>query len=132
MTFHGSCHCGAVRFEVEGPIEEGYSCNCSLCTKKNAIMGNVHESKLRIVQGEDRLGLYQWNERIAKHYFCTTCGIYPFHKKRAMPDHYGVNLHCLDDFDLTELPIRQADGKSRTVVDADGRAEWSGPRETRG
>jgi hypothetical protein len=108
MTYHGSCHCGAVRFTVEGPIPEGYTCDCSLCSKKNAVMANVHESRLTITQGEDKLGLYQWNARIAKHYFCSICGIYPFHRKRSMPDHFGVNLKCLDDFDMTGLPMRAA------------------------
>ncbi len=129
MTFHGSCHCGAVKFEVEGPIPEGYTCDCSLCSKRNAVMANVHESRLRITQGEERLGLYQWNARIAKHYFCSTCGIYPFHRKRSMPDHYGVNLRCLDDFDMTGLPIRAAEGKGMTVVDPSAREAWPGPRE---
>lgn len=129
MTFHGSCHCGAVKFEVEGPISEGYTCDCSLCSKKNAVMANVHESRLRITEGEEQLGLYQWNARIAKHYFCSTCGIYPFHRKRSMPDHYGVNLKCLDDFDMTGLHIRAAEGKGMSVVDPDARGVWPGPRE---
>ena len=130
MIHHGSCHCGAVRFTVEGPITEGYTCDCSLCSKKNAVMANVHESRLKITQGEAALGLYQWNERIAKHYFCSICGIYPFHKKRSMPDHYGVNLKCLDDFDMTGLPIRTAEGKGMPIVDRNARESWPGPRNT--
>lgn len=129
MTWHGSCHCGAVRFEVEGPIAEAYTCDCSLCSKKNALMANVHESRLKIIAGEDRLRLYQWNARIAKHYFCTVCGIYPFHRKRSIPNYYGVNLKCLDDFDVTSLPVRAAEGKDMPVVDAGARDVWPGPRE---
>jgi hypothetical protein len=129
MTYNGSCHCGAVRFTVEGPIPEGYTCDCSLCSKKNAVMANVHESRLKVTQGEDKLGLYQWNARIAKHYFCSICGIYPFHRKRSMPDHFGVNLKCLDDFDMTGLPIRAATGKGMPIVDEHARESWPGPRE---
>jgi hypothetical protein len=129
-VYHGSCHCGAVRFTVEGEIPEAYTCDCSLCSKKNALMANVHESRLTINAGEDRLGLYQWNARIAKHYFCTVCGIYPFHRKRSMPDHYGVNLKCLDDFDWKSVPVRAAEGKGMPIVDPDARDVWQGPRET--
>jgi hypothetical protein len=92
-------------------------------------MTNVHESKLRITAGEGRLGLYQWNARIAQHYFCTVCGIYPFHRKRSMPDTYGVNLACLDDFDSSNLPLRAASGIDHTVVAESPRPEWTGPRE---
>ncbi len=125
--YRGSCHCGAVRFEVEGPLE-AYRCDCSLCRRRGAIMSNVHETRLRIMQGEDALALYQWNTRIAKHYFCRTCGIYPFHRKRSMPDHYGVNLACLEDFDLKGAAVRDADGAGMPIADPAARAEWPGPR----
>ena len=127
-SWHGSCHCGAVKFTVMGEITEAYRCDCSLCRKKNALMANIHETNLTITKGEDHLRLYQWNARIAKHYFCDTCGIYPFHKKRAMPDHYGVNLYCLDDFDQDSLPVRQADGRTMSIVDQKARDQWPGPR----
>lgn len=127
--YHGSCHCGAVRFTVDAAITDTYTCDCSLCRKKNARMTSVHESKLTITQGEDRLGLYQWNARIAKHYFCTACGIYPFHKKRTMPDHYGVNVACLDDFDAAAAPVRAAEGRDMPIVDPAARKDWPGPRD---
>jgi len=128
-VYHGSCHCGAVRFTVAGDITEAYTCDCSLCSRKNALMANVHESRLAITAGEDRLALYQWNARIAKHHFCTVCGIYPFHRKRSMPDHYGVNLKCLEDLDWKKLPVRAAEGESMPIVDPDARTAWPGPRE---
>lgn len=126
--YHGSCHCGAVRFTVEDDITETYSCDCSLCSKKNALMINVHQDKLTIVAGEDQLSLYQWNTRVARHYFCRHCGIYPFHKKRSLPDHYGVNARCLDDFDAASVPTRKAGGKDMTVADPAARDVWPGPR----
>jgi hypothetical protein len=129
MPYHGSCHCGAVRFEIDVEPVEAYTCDCSLCRRRSARMTNVHESKLRITAGEDRLGLYQWNARIARHYFCTVCGIYPFHRKRSMPDTYGVNLGCLDDFDSSKLPHRAASGLDMTVVADSPRPEWTGPRQ---
>jgi hypothetical protein len=127
--YHGSCHCGAVRFTVESEITDPYTCDCSLCRRRGATMASVHESKLRITAGEDRLVLYQWNARIAKHYFCTTCGVYPFHRKRSAPDHYGVNLACIEDFDLAGQPVRKADGLTMTVVDPTARDAWHGPRQ---
>lgn len=124
----GSCHCGAVRFEVSGEIAELTTCDCSLCVKKNAVMAKVHESALTITAGEAALSLYQWNTRRAKHYFCSRCGIYTFHRKRSAPDHYGVNIFCLDDFDPSSVAIRATQGVDMTLEDPDARPEWPGPR----
>ena len=126
----GSCHCGAVRFEVTGEITELTTCDCSLCRKKNALMSKVPEADFRLLTDWSALGLYQWNTRVAKHYFCKTCGIYTFHRKRAQPDWFGFNIHCLDDFDSSAVPVRATMGKGMTVECADPRDEWPGPRQT--
>jgi hypothetical protein len=124
----GSCHCGAVKFRVDAEIDELTTCDCSLCIKKNALMAKVHESALTILEGEDRLSLYQWNTRRAQHRFCSVCGIYTFHRKRSAPDHYGVNVFCLDGFDAKGIPVRATEGQGMTVADPAARAEWPGPR----
>jgi hypothetical protein len=128
MRYSGSCHCGAVRFAVDAEITELYTCDCSLCRKRNALMTNVHESALTVLAGEDKLGLYQWNTRVARHYFCSVCGIYPFHRKRSMPDHYGVNVRCLDDFDPDGVPVRRAEGRGMSLETEERQPGWSGPK----
>ncbi|CAN5228669.1 hypothetical protein BH11PSE2_BH11PSE2_19150 [soil metagenome] len=125
---HGSCHCGAVRFRIDAELTEATSCDCSLCTKKNAVMTQVPVDGLTILEGEDALSLYQWNTKVARHYFCSACGIYTFHRKRSLPDHYGVNVFCLDDFDPASLLRRAAEGVDMTVVETAARPEWKGPR----
>ncbi|CEJ15608.1 Glutathione-dependent formaldehyde-activating enzyme [bacterium YEK0313] len=104
------------------------TCDCSLCVKRNALMVKVHESELTILSGVDVLTLYEWNTRRARHYFCSRCGIYTFHRKRAAPDHYGVNVFCLDGFDASALPVRATEGIGMTVVDPAAPATWPGPR----
>jgi len=116
-TYTGSCHCGAVTFEVTGDIEQLTTCNCSLCHKKNALMARVHEDAFQMTSDWNSVSLYQWNMKIAKHYFCTTCGIYTFHRKRSEPDYYGVNAHCLDGFDPSSVPTQAMDGVTMSVAD---------------
>jgi hypothetical protein len=128
MMHAGSCHCGAVRFQVDSRITELTTCDCSLCVKRNALMVKIPERALTIVEGESMLTLYQWNTRIAKHYFCSQCGIYVFHRKRAAPDHYGVNIFCLDNFDVTSVPVRATEGANMTIEDPKARSDWPGPR----
>ena len=124
----GTCHCGAVRFSVDAPIVELTTCDCSLCVKKNAVMAKVPEQALKVLEGEDMLTLYLWNTRRAKHYFCRQCGIYVFHRKRSAPDHFGVNVFCLDCFDASSIPVRSTEGANMSVEDPAGRPEWPGPR----
>jgi hypothetical protein len=124
----GSCHCGAVRFRIEAEIVDLYRCDCSLCRMKGALMTSVHKDQFTLLEGGSVLSEYNWNTKVARHFFCSVCGIYPFHRKRAMPDHYGINVHCLGGFDPAGIAVRQAEGKGMTVA-PDGRgAIWTGPR----
>jgi hypothetical protein len=127
MSLAGSCHCGAVRFQVNAVISELTTCDCSLCVRRNAVMARIPEDALKLVAGEEMLQLYEWNTRKAKHYFCRRCGIYVFHRKRAAPDHFGVNIFCLHDFDSKSLPVRATDGANMTIEDPAARAAWPGP-----
>lgn len=111
-TYHGSCHCGKVKFEIQGELDALVQCNCSICTKKNASMKLVPEVDFKLLEGEDEVTLYQFNKKLAKHYFCKICGIYTFHRPRTKPDFYGINASCLDGVDLSEIPIKQANGKA--------------------
>jgi hypothetical protein len=108
--YKGSCHCGAVRFEIETDCPELTTCDCSICRRKNALMVKVHESQFALHAGADALSEYQFHTRTAQHYFCKVCGIYPFHRKRVTPDFYGVNVFCLEDFDPADIPVRPTVG----------------------
>ena len=124
-TKSGTCHCGAVTFEIDVPdgLQNLRRCNCSLCSRKGAIMASVALADLRVTAGEDALRLYTWNSHTAKHYFCGTCGIYTHHQRRSNPNEYGVNVACLDGVDLNALgEIAKGDGASQALVDTETKA----------
>lgn len=125
----GSYHCGAVRFRVDSVITELTTCDCSLCVKRNAVMAKVPEQALSVLEGSELLTRYEWNTRRAKHYFCSRCGIYLFHRKRAAPDHFGVNAFCLDDFNPTSVPLRATEGANTSIEDPLANPAWPGPRD---
>jgi len=91
-------------------------------------MVKVHESKLTILSGDDALTEYRWNTNIARHSFCAICGIYTFHRKQAVPDHYGVNIFCLDGVNPKDIPTRATEGANMDVVEKGARDVWPGPR----
>ena len=117
-TYLGSCHCGAVKFEVQTALAPAARCNCSLCRRKGALMTPVFESgNLRITEGKDALTSYQFNTRVANHFFCKHCGIYPFHQTRRDPKLWRANIGCLEGVDPYALEATLADGASLSVVD---------------
>ena len=124
-TYHGSCHCGAVKFEVEGDLSVLGTCNCSMCTKKGALHYAVPPERFRLLEGEDDLKLYQFNKKIAEHYFCGHCGIQTFSHPRTAPGKFNVNVRCLDDFDVNtaEFEISNFDGKNWEEAFAKRQAE---------
>ncbi|MBX9800737.1 MAG: GFA family protein [Burkholderiaceae bacterium] len=116
--YTGSCHCGTVKFEVRTALTPATRCNCSLCRRRGALMSPAfHTSDLRIVEGETALSLYQFNSRVARHFFCKVCGVYPFHQTRKDKDAWRVNLGCLDGVDSYALEHTLADGASLSVVE---------------
>ena len=114
QIYTGSCHCGRVRFEIQADLDSVIECNCTFCRKKGALLRRVPAEKFKLLSGQGDLGQYQFNTRVAKHFFCKHCGIHPFSNPRAAPEQYTVNVRCLDDFDLgTERPaVRQFDGRN--------------------
>jgi hypothetical protein len=109
-TYRGSCHCGAVVFEIDTDFPELTTCDCSICRRRNALMVKVPQERLRLIAGDDALTEYRFHTMTARHFFCRTCGIYPFHRKRVTPEHFGVNVFCLHDFDPAGIPVRRAVG----------------------
>ena len=68
-TYHGSCDCGAVKFEVTTKITKISKCNCQICTKKGIIHHLVEQNQFNLISGKDDLSLYQFGTMTAKHFF---------------------------------------------------------------
>ena len=67
-TYRGSCHCGAVQFEIETDFPELTTCDCSICRRKNALMVKVHETRFKLLSGEESLTEYRFHTMTARHY----------------------------------------------------------------
>lgn len=113
QKYEGSCHCGKVRFEVQLDPAEALVCDCSICTKKGVIIGRVDEDELELLTPLEELTLYQFNKRIAKHYFCPVCGIHTFNRPRSAPERWAVNLRCVAGVELAALEPQQVHNSAR-------------------
>ena len=111
MNCNGSCHCGAVTFEIEAQENiEVEDCNCSICSKSGFLHLILPKSKFKLLTGEDSLETYTFNTGVAKHTFCKVCGVKPFYIPRSNPGGIDVNVRCLD-----------VAPKSMNIVKFDGR-----------
>jgi hypothetical protein len=129
-TYHGSCHCGAVRFEVDLDLTEGGArCNCSFCAKVRNWSASVKPEAFRLLTSREAMTDYMFGTRSVHHTFCSTCGIHACahgHIAEIGGDFVTVSLACLDDAGIAALA-------AAPVVYADGRNDnwWNPPEETR-
>jgi|TARA_B100001094_G_C17688635_1_gene556991 hypothetical protein len=100
-----TCHCGEVEAEINitGNLEKVLRCNCSMCKRKGTIMSMVKNENFKITKGKDKLKIYQFHTKVAKHFFCSNCGIYTHHNPRSNPALTGFNVGCIDEVNIFEL-----------------------------
>ena len=110
-TYEGGCHCGRVKFRVQGDLERVSVCNCSICTMKGIIHMEVSREGFELLRGDDALSTYTFGTEVAKHTFCRHCGIHSFYTPRSRPDGFSVNVRCLEGVDLGSLHPSLFDGQ---------------------
>jgi hypothetical protein len=113
-TYTGSCHCGAVRFEVDVDLSGATRCNCSICTKTAWLGAIVKPTAFRLVTGEAALGSYEWGHKIASRHFCSQCGVQCFARgslEQLGGAYVSINVNALDGVELSALPVSYWDGR---------------------
>lgn len=128
-THHGSCHCGAVRFEADIDLAAGTGrCNCSICTKKRSWSAQIRPEAFRLLTDPAALADYRFGSASVHHVFCRTCGVSPFghgHVEEIGGAYVSVAIACLDDLtpaEMAALPVTHMDGA--------GNNWWNAPEVT--
>jgi hypothetical protein len=110
-VIRGSCLCGGVKFEIDGPLLRPLNCHCSLCRKQQGAAfrsrARVRRADFKWVQGEDLVTYYEATPGYRRG-FCRVCGA-PIvnraepHLTPAANHHpqtlaeFGIALGVLDD-----------------------------------
>ena len=92
----GKCLCGAVSFEIEGPLSAPGLCHCGQCRRLHGAPGaytNAPVSAYRI-RGEENLSWYPTSKR-AEQGFCRVCGSKLFWREVGAKD-LDVAMGSLD------------------------------------
>lgn len=115
MKYQGSCHCGRIAYEVEGEIGPVIDCNCSMCSRKGALLWFVPRASLNLTTPEANASEYLFNKHVIHHRFCPSCGIHPYAvgKDAKGNEMAAINVRCLEGVDLSTLQVKPFDGRSR-------------------
>ncbi len=79
-------------------------------------MSMIKNEDFKIIKGIEELKVYQFHTKVAKHYFCSKCGIYTHHNPRSNPAMTGFNVGCIDDVDTFKLKdVSVIDGRNHPL-----------------
>lgn len=92
----GGCLCGAVSFQVQGPLRDVVACHCSQCRRQSGhffAATSVAEANLA-VDGADNISWYRSSDAASRG-FCRVCGSILFWKPEQ-GDHLGILAGAFD------------------------------------
>ena len=114
MKYTGSCHCGRIKFEVEGEIESALACNCSICQRKGTLLWFVPRTSMHLLTPEENASTYLFNTHRIHHRFCPNCGVQPYAEAVAPSGEpmAAINIRCLEDIDLDAIPVTHYNGRA--------------------
>ena len=72
----------------------------------------VPQARFRLLRGRHQLSAYRWNTGVARHLFCSVCGVKSFYVPRSNPDGVSLNLNCLDRASFARVEVRPFDGRN--------------------
>ena len=114
MAFESTCHCGAMKAEVDEDLPtRGMTCNCSICRRKGYVHHFTTPDKAKLTRPEGVVD-YTFATHNIHHHACPLCGCSPFATGKG-PDGkemVEINLRCVEECDLDALEITEHDGAS--------------------
>ncbi len=114
----GACLCGAVRFEVTGPLVTVVHCHCTMCRRAHGAAfvswAAMPEAQVRVTAGSEQIEHYRSSD-IGTRSFCRTCGSSMFCTLDTHSGTIDVALGCLR---------RGAPLEPKAHIFWDDRADW--------
>ena len=104
------CHCGAVRFELDGPAPWILDCNCSVCRRYGALWAYHRVVPFRLLSDPSAMFAYLWGNKWLAFHHCKTCGCTTHITVTDGRDQplYAMNARLVRGLDPA-TPLRQID-----------------------
>ncbi|MDG1739204.1 MAG: GFA family protein [Paracoccaceae bacterium] len=106
---NGSCHCGAVSFEIGQTPEFLLSCNCSICRRLSTLWVYSDKVPITLHAPEDSTIAYTWGDKMLAFHSCKTCGC-TTHWASLADDKIVVNSRLCPPDQIKDIRIRHFDG----------------------
>jgi hypothetical protein len=104
-----SCHCGAVKLEIDSAPETVTDCNCSICRRYGVLWAYYSPRQVRIAAATT--DIYMWDDRAIEFHRCRNCGcITHWAPVDKGIDRMGVNARLMAPDVLARARIRRLDG----------------------
>jgi hypothetical protein len=104
-----SCHCGAVRLRIPGPLAEVTACNCSICRRTAALWAYFPPARVEIT-ADPPTDTYVWGDRTLAFHRCHVCGCLTHWAPLVPVDRMGINARLLPPKVLAAASVHHFDG----------------------
>ena len=113
MNLQGACHCQAVKWSLNGPVDGITGCNCTVCSRYGALWAYGYEAEEINVTGETKT--YARGRQNLSFHFCSHCGCVAYWRLNKTDENgkrrIAVNIRLVDDpKKVSALPIDHFDG----------------------
>lgn len=106
-----SCHCGAVRLQIESAPAELTACNCSICRRYGTLWAYYSPKQVSFVPQPAATDFYIWGKRYLEFHRCRTCGcITHWASVDKTRDRMGINARLMDPDVVAQARVRRLDG----------------------
>jgi hypothetical protein len=82
-----------------------------MCAKAGYLHLIVPAERFTLIRGRDALTTYTFNTGVAKHHFCSVCGVKSFYVPRSHPDGISVNARCIDAGTIESMSVSPFNGR---------------------
>jgi hypothetical protein len=100
----GSCLCGAVSFEIQGPLRSARFCHCTHCRKfsgtNSAAWGLAETAHVTIAPLAPNVT--KFNSGGGLRVFCSACGSPLWYEPAGRPEFRGIPLGAIDEGDVAK------------------------------
>jgi hypothetical protein len=101
VGWKGGCQCGAVRYEIEGPLPPVYACHCRECRRQSssafALSMPVERAALRLAGALEAYVRPTDSGTCTLCHFCPACGTRVYHQSERSPEGVTIKAGTLDD-----------------------------------